>query len=69
MLKARVHLIGDNVNEVHEVYAGDPKSLEKWQAAFTTLLMDALDDGVDLEVIVVRSTVKMQSDQNKTYII
>lgn len=68
-MKARVHLIGDNVNEVHEVFAGDPKSLEKWQAAFTTLLKDALNDGVDLEVIVVRSTVKMQSGQDKAYII
>lgn len=68
-MKARVHLIGDNVNEVHEVFAGDPKSLEKWQAAFTTLLKDALNDGVDLEVIVVRSTVKPHNGHERTYII
>jgi hypothetical protein len=68
-VKARIHLLGDNVNEVHEVFTGgDPKSLEKWQTAFATLLKDALNDGVDLEVIVVRSSVKPQNGQEKAYI-
>lgn len=58
VLKGIFHLIGDGVNEVHVVYAGDPKALEKWQASFALLLQDAFNDGVDIEVIVVRSVKK-----------
>ena len=53
-MKLRVHLIGDEVNEVHRYTAKDVETAEKWGKAFQKLFEDAIKDQADLEIVVIR---------------
>jgi len=69
-IKCRVHLIDNNINEVL-LYSIDDKGVmeKKWAAACRTLLKDAIKDGVDLEVIVIRSRIVEPATQRSSYTI
>ena len=53
-MRLRVHLVGDNVNEVHHYTAKDVETAEKWGKAFQKLFEDAIKDQADLDIILVR---------------
>jgi len=57
-IKCRVHLVGNNVNEVLLYSIDEDEVWEKrWTSAFRTLLRDAIKDEVDLDVIVIRGKI------------
>ena len=53
-MKLRVHLVGDEVNEVHHYRAKDVETAEKWAKAFKKLFEDAIKDQADMDIIVIR---------------
>jgi len=67
-IKCRVHLVGDNTNEIL-VYSMDEAMEKRWTSAFRTLLKDAIKDDVDLEVIVIRSRIVEPASQRSAYTI
>lgn len=65
MTKLKVHLIGAEHHSIHNYKASKSETAEKWIKGFRVLLKDAIEDNVDLEIIVIRGNSVIVKDPSE----